>query len=404
MRTEIRPIKPMKILMYGKDFLPTVGGVQKTISRLARGLIELGAGRMGVGSARIEVTVATRTSANGMDDSSLAYRVVRQPGFWHLVRLIRDAEVIHVLGPCFLPMGISWMIRKPFVVSHHGYQSSCPNGLLFYEPTQSQCPGHFMAGRYTKCLACTSPVAGRFASLRLIALMFPRRWLCKRAAVNIVVSNHLAARIQLPRIRTIYHGVDLSPSISAPVPNPSDTLRVAYVGRLVAEKGLTVLLQAAQMLDRERLPFYLTIVGDGPERNRLESMVDSFALRSRVNFTGSLEGGALEGVLGRTSVVVMPTIMEETAGWAVIEQMMRGGIAVVSDIGGLSEMVGDAGLKFPPGDSAALASCIGRLIQDDSVARSLGAAARTRAIRVFNKVESVRNYYSAYQEALGRRE
>lgn len=144
----------MKILLYGDRFLPSVGGVQTSLGLLARGLAELDAQGTSAGAGRNEVTVATRTAANGMDDSSLPYRVVRQPGFWRLVGLIREADVVHVAGPCLLPLSIAWLLRKPAVVEHHGYQANCPNGLLFKMPSQTVCPGHFAQGRYRECLRC----------------------------------------------------------------------------------------------------------------------------------------------------------------------------------------------------------------------------------------------------------
>ncbi len=153
----------MKILIYGEFFLPVVGGVQTAMNLLAKGLGEMSSPpEYDATPSKIEVTVATRTAANGMDDSVFPYRVVRRPGVRQLIRLIREADVVHVAGPCLLPMAIGWLIGKPVVVEHHGYQGICPNGLLFREPSRTVCPGYFDQKRYRECVQCASQTMGFF--------------------------------------------------------------------------------------------------------------------------------------------------------------------------------------------------------------------------------------------------
>ena len=80
----------------------------------------------------------------------------------------------------------------------------------------------------------------------------------------------------------------------------------------------------------------------------------------------------------------MPSQWEETAGLAAIEQMMRAGVVVAADIGGLSEIVGDAGLTFRAKDAAALAARLHQIYDNPSLLTSLGSAARARATQLFN--------------------
>ncbi|MBZ5696712.1 MAG: glycosyltransferase family 4 protein [Acidobacteriia bacterium] len=389
----------MKILLYGDRFLPSVGGVQTSLGLLARGLAELDAQGTSAGAGRNEVTVATRTAANGMDDSSLPYRVVRQPGFWRLVGLIREADVVHVAGPCLLPLSIAWLLRKPAVVEHHGYQANCPNGLLFKMPSQTVCPGHFAQGRYRECLRCCSSTMGLTGGFRTLLLMFPRRWLCKRVVANITITDHVATRLKLPRSRTIYYGIDEASQVGAgEIPSRSRTLKVAYVGRLVVEKGPVLALHAEKYLNDRGTAFSLAFIGDGPERNALETLVESLGLRNSVTFTGDLRGADLDRAASKIDVVVMPSVCEETAGLSAIEQMMRGRVVIASDIGGLSEVVGDAGLKFTPGDSEALASCVQQVIDNPTLMTSVGSAARARALQLFRRDSMIQNHLLLYRE------
>jgi glycosyltransferase involved in cell wall biosynthesis len=389
-----------KILIYGEYFLPVVGGVQTAMNFLAKGLVELNIQQeKNCDPRNIEVTVATRTAADGMDDSVLPYRIVRQPGFWQLAILICDADVIHVAGPCLLPMAIGWLIGKPVVVEHHGYQAICPNGLLFKEPSRTVCPGYFGQQKYGKCVRCASKTMGPVGAIRALALTFPRRWLCKRAPANITISDHVATRLKLPRTHTVYYGVEESPSIQAEVAAPrKDSFHMAYVGRLVIEKGPALLLAAAKYLDDDGISFQLSFIGDGPERARLEELAASLRLRVSSKFTGDLRGSQLEEAVANIDLVVMPSLCEETAGLSAIEQMMRRRVVVVADIGGLSEVVGEAGLKFAPGDSRALAECIRKVIDNPALAVSLGLKARERAVRLFKLGRMVEEHIALYRE------
>ena len=77
--------------------------------------------------------------------------------------------------------------------------------------------------------------------------------------------------------------------------------------------------------------------------------------------------------------------------------MMRGKAVIVADIGGLSEVVGDGGLKFPPGDSQALAVCIRKVIDNPRIAAALGSVARDRAAQLFKQDSMIRNHLSVYR-------
>jgi glycosyltransferase involved in cell wall biosynthesis len=393
----------MKILIYGEWFLPSIGGVQTAMELLARGFVQFRDERLSESGDPIRVTVATNSPRDGTDDSKFPYAVVRQPSLRQLKRLIRDADIVHLAGPCLLPMLICWMSGKPFVVVHHVYQAACPNGLLFKQPSQTVCPGHFMKKEYAECFHCCSQPIGRAAGMRLLLLEFPRRWLSKRAASNVMITNHVAKRLQLPRDRTIYYGIDDVEPSRGGVENGSEPMEFGYVGRLVAEKGLPLLIEAAKHLADSGRPFHLTFIGDGPERARLESLVQKCDLGAYILFTGDLRGAALERAASRISVLIMPSIWEESAGLAAIEQMMRGRMVIAADIGGLSEIVGDAGLKFALGDSQNLAALMCRVIDDPSVVSSMGSAARARAMKLFRLDAMIRPHIALYRELLSSR-
>jgi glycogen(starch) synthase len=388
----------INLLLYAHDWFPQVGGVQTVALSLATGFAEWGKTHPG---DSIEVVFITQTPANGMDDSQFPFRVLRRPSRREVIRRIRSADVLHLAGPALLPLLFARLVGTPAVVEHHGYQSICPNGLLLYAPDRTICPGHFMAGRYRKCLQCNARDLGWMASLRNLVSTFPRRGLCVRAAGNIAVSNHVAVRIALPRTRTIYHGIESATAARQdPSPSSATPLRIGYAGRLVQEKGLPVLLDAAKHLVTADIPFHLTFIGDGTQRAELEASVRRLGLQDRITFAGELRGSDFEKALQSVQVLVMPSRCEETAGLAAIEQMMHGGVVVAADVGGLSEVVGDAGLKFFVDDSQALAARLRQLHEDPALMRSLGIAARERAVQFFDVTSMIQKHVYLYQELI----
>src|ERR1700756_3764527 len=116
------PILPgiyaMKVLIHAHAFAPMIGGIETYTMLLAQGLSEAAS----TDTAPPQVTVVTEARPNGMNDKALPFRIVRRPGIIGLARLVRDTDVIHIANPAFLPMLFAWLLRKPCVLEHSGYQ------------------------------------------------------------------------------------------------------------------------------------------------------------------------------------------------------------------------------------------------------------------------------------------
>jgi glycosyltransferase involved in cell wall biosynthesis len=388
----------MKLLLYSHSFAPNVGGVETIVMSLARGLADT---RTMNNQPQFDITVVTETPAGDFDDRSLPFPVVRRPGTLALWRLIGEANVIHLAGPALLPLFLAWLARKPVALEHHGYQAVCPNGLLLHQPDGSICPGHFQARRYRECMRCQGSEMPWRESLRNLLLMFPRNHFAKSAACNIAVSRHVSERIELPRSLVVYHGVENMPSLNSRIAENAiapATMRFAYVGRLVAEKGLPILVEAAGILKSEKREFALLFIGDGAQRSELEALVERTGLSGCVQITGFLQGAVLSETLESVGVVIMPSMWEETAGLSAMEQMMRGRLVIASRIGGLAEIIGDAGLLCLPGDAVDLARCMRQALHDSSLLTALGRKAHDRAQSLFLRERMMANHATVYRE------
>ena len=401
--------KPLALLLYSHFFAPSIGGVETIVLSLARGLAEW---RDSNGAAQFKITLVTQTPAGNWNDRELPFQVVRKPGLIRLWRLIRRSDVVHVAGPALAPLLLCMLARRPAVVEHHGYQAICPNGVLLRQPDRSVCPGHFQSGHYGECLRCLAQESPWHVSLVRLLSMFPRHWLSRRAAVNVGVTQHAIVRHSLPHSDLIYHGIQdpvgprANDSAVRPVADDLDIIWFAYLGRLVPEKGIPVFLKAARLLRPERHDFAIRLVGDGPERSNLEAIIARDRLEMCVRITGFLTGAALAEALAEVRVIVAPSVWEETAGLAAIEQMMRGRVVIASAIGGLAEIVGDGGLTFPPGDAEALAQCMRKVLNDRSLIGSLGKKARDRALCFFQQERMIEAHARAYCQigGVGKRE
>ena len=400
-RTGRRPLRRqgarMKLLIYSHFFAPSVGGVETIVLSLARGLAGLCDAD---GAQQFEITLVTQTPAGSYEDSAHPFRVIRKPGLIQLWQLVRKSDVVHVAGPALALLFLAWLSRKPYLIEHHGYQATCPNGLLFHHPSETVCRGHFLAGNYRECLKCNTKTEGPLKSLWLLFSAFLRNAASHRAAANIAPSGHVASRQSLPRTTTIVHGIEdpFDGRDLLQTAQPIDRKNFAYLGRFVIEKGLPVLLEATRLLRAEGHDVTVVLIGDGPDRPRLEKQISALGIEMTVRTTGFLSGMNLDRVLHGVGTMVIPTTMEETAGLAAMEQMVRGRPVIASAIGGLEELVRDSGLTFSPGDPRALADAMRRILKEPDLGASLGATGRQRILLSFSYKGMIDAHARLYRE------
>jgi glycosyltransferase involved in cell wall biosynthesis len=156
---------------------------------------------------------------------------------------------------------------------------------------------------------------------------------------------------------------------------------VGYVGRLVPDKGVDLLIEAVAALD-----VALLVVGDGPARPLLEGATRAWPA-DKARFIGAVAHEDVPRWLARLDVLVLPS--RTTARWAeqfghVLIEAMAAGVAVIgASSGAIPEVVDDAGLLFAEGDARDLGWQIRRLLGDDDLRRDLVARGRARVAREY---------------------
>lgn len=166
------------------------------------------------------------------------------------------------------------------------------------------------------------------------------------------------------------------------LPDVNRTADFVFVGRLVSQKGVDLLILAfhrlLSMTQEDKTlnkTSSLTIVGDGPERGKLERLVVDLKLEKYVSFAGFLQGDRLINHLNRHKFLVVPSLLKEAFGNVVLEGIACGCIPIVSNSGGLPEAVGNAGVVFKTGDLDDLVACIHKLQSDPDLTQRLRKAA-----------------------------
>jgi len=198
-------------------------------------------------------------------------------------------------------------------------------------------------------------------------------------------------------VRMIENGVDLDrfPAFRAPDMSAA-VVRVGTVANLRPVKNVDGLVLAAVEVCRDDPRVRFDVAGDGPDRPRLEQQIRAAGLGERFVLLGSVTD--VPGFLSSLDVAVLPSHSESMSN-ALLEYMAAGRAIVATDVGANARLVRPdrEGLIVPPGDPAALAGAVRRLLRDPELARRLGAAARARAETEFGRAAMVRRFEAFYE-------
>lgn len=208
-------------------------------------------------------------------------------------------------------------------------------------------------------------------------------------------------------VYVISHGVDIyqfSPrdqAASLPSPAAKEPLKIGYVGSIVEQKGLNVLVDAVALI---QAPFDLQIVGNGPLKASLEERIRNSSLKSRVSFSPSVQNSELPKILRRFDVLVIPSLT--TPGWKeqfgriIIEAMACGVPVIGSDSGSIPEVIGDGGVIVHENDPSQLCAALEEVARDRNSLRELSLKARKRAVENFSWGEVAKRIVSTYRQIL----
>ena len=182
---------------------------------------------------------------------------------------------------------------------------------------------------------------------------------------------------------------------------------ILFVGRLIERKGVSHLIRALGTV-RERTPARLVVIGDGPERPRLERLAQDLGLRDQVEFRGRVGDDELRRAYASAAVFVLPSVLDarqdtEGLGVVLLEAMNYSVPVVASEIGGITDIVEHerTGLLVAPGDEGALAGALTRVLNDRGLSERLGAAGLRALSESFSWDGIVDRWEAVYRRAAG---
>jgi glycosyltransferase involved in cell wall biosynthesis len=202
------------------------------------------------------------------------------------------------------------------------------------------------------------------------------------------------------RICVVPNGIDPGVADSASIRDDGYGL---YVGRLVRTKSLHTLLHALSILKKKGIDARFKIVGDGPQSDRLKSLASRLGLDG-VEFLGRVSDEEKWRLYAGCSYFVLPSLFE-SFGMVLLEAMLFGKPVISTRVGGVPDVVGDAGILVPPEDERALADAMAYLAvhQQARSALSVIAERRARAFTWERVCDSVEAVYMRSFEPFARR-
>ena len=319
----------MKILFSSYLFPPSVGGIESVSKILAEKFA----------SAGIEVQVVTQTAEGEnvqrptsnvqrpTEDGS--YCITRRPSIIDIVRQLRRCDLFFQNNISLRSLIPALLLRKPILVVHQTWLTD-PRGKITWNN-------------------------------RLKRALLPR-------VTNVAISKAVADSISG---HSFVIGNPYDDATFRLIPNVARDKNVVFIGRLVSDKGADLLLQALKLLQNDGVTLDLTIVGGGPEEEKLRKLTTDLALDRQVTFAGQESGAALAELLNRHRILVVPSRWAEPFGIVALEGIACGCVVVGSEDGGLKEAIGPCGVTFENGNVRALAEQLKRLLNDPETQANL---------------------------------
>lgn len=310
----------MRILFSSYAFAPGIGGIETVSEILAHEFAAAGH----------EVRLITETPGARSD---AGYKIIRRPNLAKLIVLLRWCDVLFQNNISLRSLLPAVLMKKRAIVVHQTW---------------------------------IRDVRGQIDSVARL----------KRALLGAVTNVAIS--------RAIAKDIDRDCLI---IPNPyrDDLFRILpgssrnkaliFVGRLVSDKGVDLLLRALAILRRDGSEPDLTIVGDGPEAENLSALSRELVLGHQVSFVGRKTGEELVRLLNQHRVMVIPSRWAEPFGIVALEGIACGCPGVGSEAGGLPEAIGPCGITFANGNEQSVAAALKRILQEQTLEDSLRGAA-----------------------------
>lgn len=342
----------VKILMSSRLFYPSIGGSETDIEVLAHEFTRFGH----------VIKVVTQTPGSHIDADGLKFPfdVIRQPSPAKLFQLVKWCDVYFHNGIILKDAWPLLICRKPWIIRHQ---------------TWIKLP-HDIGGNFS----------GWKANLKEVLVKF---------STSISISKSIAGH--LPHPSTIIPN-PYRDNLFRVIPEIAKTKEFVFLGRLVSDKGVEMLLEALAELKHQGMMPQLSIIGSGVEESKLRQKTNDLALAEQVVFLGSKIGEELVQILNEHQIMVIPSLWDEPFGVVALEGIACGCAIVGSEGGGLKDAIGSCGVTFPNGDVKALTKALFDLLTNPDKLSTCRKNAESHLLR-HKKAEVAKAYLQVIEAA-----
>ncbi|MBS1627442.1 MAG: glycosyltransferase family 4 protein [Bacteroidetes bacterium] len=285
----------MNIIIYSSTFYPNVGGLENVMEGLADEW-----------SVSNKIMVFTKTKNNNTDNKP--YPIIRNTSLIALYKKVKNADVFVEANISLKTCLVGLLHKKKWVVIHH----------LPYNHQNT------LSGKLKNQLT--------------------------KICHNISVSNYVAATLKGKSI-VINNFYNTNFRKIETIKRDKDFI---FLGRLVSDKGADIAINAFAEIIKKEFNSTLTIVGDGPEKEALQQIVNKEKIEKNVFFEGVLTGEKLVEKLNEHKVMIIPSRWQEPFGLIALEGLACGCKLIAAKSGGLTEAAEEFGNYFPMGDKKKL--------------------------------------------------
>ena len=339
----------MRILVSSYTFHPSIGGIETVSDILCRQFVRLGH----------DVKLVTRTP--GTEEDRFPFEVIRRPRMLNLRKLINWCDVYLQNN---ISLELAWPVlvsRKPWLVTHQTWISRADGQVSWKDRLK-------------------------------------RRLL--KSAIGISISKAVAEHAPTP---TVIIGNPYREDIFRPITGVVRDQDLLFVGRLVSDKGVDLLIDAMGQLKAKGLTPQLSLVGSGPEESFLRTQVERLKLHNQITFMGSKSGDELARIMNAHRIMIVPSRWNEPFGVVSLEGIACGCVIVGSEGGGLKDAIGSCGLTFPNNNSTGLAVHLEHLLTGNGVLEKYRQFA-SEHLNSFKGIVVAQRYLRQFEEALAERE
>ncbi|MFH1563482.1 MAG: glycosyltransferase family 4 protein [Nitrospirota bacterium] len=286
--------------------------------------------------------------------------------------------------------------KAPVIQTVHDYRLLCPIAGGIKKKGETPCD-HNGFGRWCYFEGCLSWSA-------FIRQFIPKKinkYLLKKA-VTLFITPSMFMRDALKNygLKALFIPFGIDYSKHQVIPSDNQQNKVLFIGDLYRSKGVDVLLKAFCRVAEVIPTAELGIVGDGPERVKLEDECQSLHLEGNVHFYGRIPHQRIGEFYSWANMIVLPSVVLENSPLSIYEAMGYTKPVIAGRIGGIPELVsdGETGLLFTPGNAEELSEKILELLTNKEKAENMGLSGRKRVELQFNQQRFLQEYLEIFNK------